>query len=447
MKYFGTDGIRGRFGSPLMNPEFCRRIGYALGRFLARHNSAKPVTVCIGRDTRASGPVIEDCLVEGLCFHGAHVYRLGVVPTPGVSQMVQQLRCDLGIAITASHNPAEDNGIKLFDNVGLKFAADAETEIERFIDEEPAAPVQHACPESYEHDGAGHYANYLRSLLHQNCLRGWRIVLDTANGATVETSYAVLKHYGAELIRFGDAPNGENINRDCGSEFPKQLSRAVRESGAKLGIAHDGDGDRVLFCDETGQIVDGEQVLGIFAIDALQRKALARDTFVTTVHSNMGLDAALAKKGIKVVRVDVGDRNILLRMREKGYSIGGESSGHIIFMEHSMSGDGLLSAIRMIDTMMRTGQPLSVLRKQIELFPSISESIKVVEKKPADDCPHLVAAIEQAEANLGAAGRILVRYSGTEPKLRLLVEGPGWKENAAVMTALIDAAERDLQFI
>lgn len=412
-----------------MNPQFLRRVGYGLGHFLIKHNRAKPVTVVIGRDTRASGEDFQRVLSEGLHHYGIHVILLDVLPTPAVSMMVRDLHADLGIVLTASHNPATDNGVKLFDNRGLKFGEEAEAEFEAFIDREsehPEPKLVKATP--YSHHGREFYMNFMRSLLHQNCLKGWKIVLDTANGATCWTSPEVFRHFGAELIQIGNEPDGTNINRDVGSEHPEQLAKMVLKHGANLGIAHDGDGDRLVLCSEKGKILAGEEVLGFLALHALKKNKLARKTLVTTVQSNEGLQVTLEEAGAKMVRVPVGDRNVSQLMFEKGYSFGGESSGHIIFAEHAVSGDGLLAAIKTVEVMLETGLPLSTLAGWTKLFPSATRAIPVPCRKDFSVCPNLTAAMNEAEAALRGKGRLLVRYSGTELKLRLLVEAERRKD-------------------
>ncbi len=448
MRYFGTDGIRGAWGGPVLNEAFVHHCGFALARFLKKHNPTKPITIVIGRDTRSSGEEIESGLCGGLCANGIHVLLLGVVPTPAVSQVVRELHADLGIAITASHNPAADNGIKLFDNRGLKFTLEAESEIEGFIAElstDPDTTKTYTC--GYPYDGRGVYINTLKSQLHQHCIRGWKIVLDTANGATTETSPAVLEHFGAQIVAIGNQPDGSNINDGVGSEHPEKLAKAVRKEKAKLGIAHDGDGDRLVVCDEKGGIVDGDQLLGILALHALRKGTLVHKTLVATVQSNFGLDKALLNAGGKVERVSVGDRNVLLRMRALGCNLGGENSGHIIQRDFSVSGDGLLAAIKLIAVMLDTGKPLSVLRQEVTLFPQATMSLRVTEKIPLEQCPALSEAMQQLSSQLGQEGRLLVRYSGTEPKLRLLVEASGEEASRKGLDLLVEAAKKDLEVI
>lgn len=433
--YFGTDGIRGPVGGALINRDFVYRLGAALGRYLKELKPNLPLNAVIGRDTRSTGPELVDALTQGLNRYGVYVHDAGVVPTPSVAQSVLEQHIDLGIAVTASHNPATDNGIKLFDGRACKLNEAQEARIEALVDAELAMPVDLALAKSYTLDAAAFYINYVRSLMDQHCLSGWKIVLDLANGATCKTTPAAFERWGAELILLGNDPDGTNINQGVGSEYPEPLGAAVVRHGAHLGIAHDGDGDRLLVCDETGAVVDGDILLGLFALDALRSGALKNNTLVVTIQSNLGLDHAVRAAGGQVVRTAVGDRNVAERMRQISANIGGETSGHIIFADLATTGDGLLAAVKLIDLMRRMKQPLSVLRRNICLFPQATANLRVAEKKPLaslDTLSRTVAAIEQA---FGENGRVLVRYSGTEPKLRLLVEG---KDQTRVLAALKD---------
>ena len=297
---------------------------------------------------------------------------------------------------------------------------------------------------SYPLDAAAFYVNYVRSLMDQNCLSGWKIVLDLANGATSETTPAVFERWGAELILIGNNPDGENINQGVGSECPELLGEAVVKHEANLGIAHDGDGDRVVVCDETGAVVDGDILLGLFGLYALRSGALKNDTLVATVQSNLGLDMAIREAGGRVERTDIGDRNVARVMRETGSNIGGESSGHIIFSDFATTGDGLLAAVKLIDVMCHTKKSLSELRQEIRLFPQGTLNLRVAEKKPLGTLKALNRVVAAVEADFGEDGRVLVRYSGTEPKLRLLVEGKDEKRVADALKDLEKAACSDL---
>jgi phosphoglucosamine mutase len=446
-KYFGTDGIRGRFGEPKMCPPFAYQMGVALGRYLQRTRPQKSHFVVIGRDTRSSGIVLSNALTAGLNMHDVYVHQADVVPTPAVAMAVLDQHADLGIAITASHNPSSDNGIKLFDHNAFKLSVSNERLIESFIDEAAPAPSELPEPKSYPIDVSSFYVNHLRSMMDENCLNNWRIVLDLANGATVETTPAVFRRWGAKLHLIGDQPDGDNINAGVGSEYPQQLARSVIEEKAMIGIAHDGDGDRLVICDETGVIVDGDVLLGLFGRYAKLAGALGSDTLVATVHSNLGLDRCLRQVEGRVDRVDVGDRNVTQRMREIGANIGGESSGHIIFSDFSSTGDGLLAAIKIIELMRKTGRRLSELCKEVVLFPQKTRNLQVEQKIPLHQLSNLQAAIRQAESTFGGDGRVLVRYSGTEPKIRLLVEGCNVVQVDEALKSLESAVRSDLNVI
>ena len=446
-KYFGTDGIRGPVGGELINTDLAFRLGSAMGRYLKQLKPELPLNSVIGRDTRLSGPELADALIQGLNQHGVYVHDLGIVPTPSIAQSLLEQQADLGIAVTASHNPASDNGIKLFDGRGCKFDPVEEARIEALIDAEPSPVADLPMAKSYPLDAAAFYINYVRSLMDQNCLSGWKIVLDLANGATSETTPAAFTRWGAELILIGDDPNGENINQGVGSEYPEALAAAVIKHGAKLGIAHDGDGDRLVVCDETGTVLDGDILLGLFAIYALRSGALKSDTLVATIQSNLGLDHAVRAEGGRVERTDVGDRNVARVMRELGSNVGGESSGHIIFSEFATTGDGLVAAVKLIDLMCKAKKPLSELRQEISLFPQATLNLVVAEKKPLASLKALSAAVAAIEKDFGEEGRVLIRYSGTEPKLRLLVEGKDKKRVVDGLKGLEKAACCDLDVI
>ena len=446
-KYFGTDGIRGEFGGTHINRDFAYRMGSALGRYLLRIEPAAPQHVVIGRDTRQSGQVLADALTQGLNSQGVFVRDSGIVPTPAIALALLEQRANLGIAVTASHNPAKDNGIKLFNALGQKFNDTEEAIIEALIDEQPAPPDTLPLPKLFPLDGASFYINFLRSLMDQNCMSEWTVVLDTANGATFETSPAVFQRWGARLHLIGDQPNGENINLNVGSENPIALGQAVREQKANIGFAHDGDGDRLVVCDEHGEMVDGDVLLAIFGVSALCAGTLKNKTLVSTIQSNLGLDAAIKAAGGQVERVDIGDRNVAEKMREIGSSIGGENSGHIIFSDFATSGDGLLAAVKLIDLLCQLKKPLSELVKMVDLYPQKTANLRVKVKTPISELSRLNDTIKTVEKEFGDEGRVLVRYSGTEPKLRLLVEG---KDELAVVAALKlieNAARSDLDVI
>ena len=438
-RYFGTDGVRGVYGGPVMNDEFAARLGAAAVAW-RRALDAGIGSVLIGRDTRASGVALESALALGLRAGGAEPVSLGVLPTPAVAQAVRATDARLGIVITASHNPAADNGIKFFGPQGLKLTDEEELAIEGHLGAPISAP---AAPLPSRPGAVADYIARAVALLPRDALRGWRIVLDTANGATCATTPVVLRTLGAEVIGLGDAPDGQNINAGVGSEYPQALAAQVRAAGARLGVAHDGDGDRCVLCDELGAVLDGDEILTLLGTHALAAGRLPRGTLVITQQSNLGVDAALAAAGGRVERTKIGDRYVVERMREVGASLGGESSGHIICSDVSPTGDGLVAALKVIAVMQETGRPLSELRRVLRKFPQRTEALPVAAKRPLETLAHVSAAVREIERELAEAGRVLVRYSGTEAKLRLLVEGPTEVRVAAAMARLKEAVARD----
>jgi phosphoglucosamine mutase len=444
-KYFGTDGVRGAFGGPVVNEDFAARLGFAAAMWLRdTGNFAQDAAkVVIGRDTRFSGPALEAAIARGLVAGGVPAISLGVLPTPAVSRAVVRRGAALGVVITASHNPAEDNGIKFFGPRGVKLTDEDELRIEALL------PAQGPAGEARLENVAAveDYAAATQALLPAGALRGWRVVVDTANGATCATTPRVLRALGAEVVGIGDAPDGRNINAGVGSEHPEKLAARVRAEQARLGIAHDGDGDRCILCDERGEVLDGDEILTILATHALAAGKLAKKTLVVTVQSNLGVDAALGAAGGRVLRTAVGDRYVIERMLAEGATLGGESSGHIICAEISPTGDGLVAALKTIEVMLATGQPLSKLRRRLRKFPQKSAALKVREKKPLESLPRLAGAICALESELGAQGRVLVRWSGTEAKLRLLVEGPTEAIVGGGMARLEAAARAELDVV
>lgn len=440
--YFGTDGVRGPYGSATMNEDFAWRLGAAAAAWVKQKGGGAGGTVLIGRDTRASGASLAQALADGLAFGGLTPVSLGILPTPAVSRAVRIRQAVLGAVVTASHNPASDNGIKFFGAAGVKLTDEDEAAIEALLPTHRVGEA-HALQSA---DGVSDYVAATKGILHGK-LTDWNIVLDTANGATVHTSGQVLRDCGARVIGIGAEPNGTNINEGVGSEHPEKLGAAVRAHHARIGIAHDGDGDRCVLCDETGAVLDGDELLTILALHALKQNKLAKRTLVVTVQSNLGVEAAVTAAGGRVCRTPVGDRYVIERMLAEGANLGGESSGHVICADVSPTGDGLVAALKVIEVMLATGQPLSQLRRALVKFPQLTAALKVREKKPIDSLPTLSSVIKAIETELGQKGRVLVRYSGTEAKLRLLVEGP---DDATVKHALdrLSAATRaDLQVL
>jgi phosphoglucosamine mutase len=442
--HFGTDGVRGPYGTPQMNEALAWRLGAGAASYVKMTPGFRFNRVFIGRDTRASGPALEAALAAGLAAEGLTPISLGVVPTPAVSLLTRREGAALGVVITASHNPAADNGIKFFGPAGIKLTDDEEARIEMMMPDQPRPPLAQTPPLG---EGLARYIDTAATLLPVGSLQGWTVVLDAAHGSAYRSSPGVLERFGASLHLLGVSPDGRNINAGVGSQHPEAMCAAVREHGARLGIAHDGDADRCVLSDETGAVLDGDELLTILALHALRQGKLAKNLLVITVQSNLGVDAAVQAAGGRVVRTNVGDRYVIERMLAEGASLGGESSGHVICSEVSPTGDGLVAAIKVIEVMLATGQPLSVLRKQLQRFPQLTAALTVREKKPIETLAAVQAAVAAAETELGARGRVLVRYSGTEAKLRLLVEGPTDAAVQAQLDRLVAAVRRDLEVI
>lgn len=443
-RYFGTDGVRGLYGGPVINEEFASRLAFAAARWLQQTDPAGFAAcrkVYIGRDTRASGVSLEAAVARGLRAAGAAPVSLGVLPTPAVARAMRVDNVPLGAVITASHNPAEDNGIKFFGRGGIKLTDENDVGIEGLLPDKLPPETGRSATMDTHSQAVADYIGAACGLLPAAALAGWRIVVDTANGATCLTTPAALQTLGAEVIGLGNTPDGSNINAGVGSEHPEALAARVRGEHARLGIAHDGDGDRCVLCDERGHVLDGDEILTILAVHALRQRRLADNTLVVTVQSNLGVDAAVTAAGGRTVRTAVGDRYVIERMLGEGATLGGESSGHIVCSEISPTGDGLVAALKVIEVMLATGSPLSVLRQALVKFPQQTAALKVAERKSLDLLPGLVTEIRSLEASLGARGRVLVRWSGTEAKLRLLVEGPT-REVVQDGIARLDAAAR-----
>jgi len=446
-RYFGTDGVRGPYGSAMMNEAFAWRLGAAGARFASAPAKGASTKVFIGRDTRASGAALERAVAAGLRAGGLEPVSLGIVPTPVVSLRTRRDGAALGVVITASHNPAADNGIKFFGPGGIKLTDEEEFRIEQLLpDSVPDGLVDAPAVTPYP-DALAEYLDMATGVLPARSLTGWSIVLDTANGAACASSRLALERLGASLTLIGNSPDGHNINGGVGSQHPEKMGAAVKATGARLGIAHDGDADRCILCDEGGDVLDGDEVLTMLALHALDQGRLVGRTLVVTVQSNLGVDAAVGAAGGRVCRSAVGDRYVIERMLAEGATLGGESSGHVICSEISPTGDGLVAALKVIEVMLATGKPLSVLRRAMRRFPQRTVALTVAEKKPLESLRALPAAIRAVEARLGATGRVLVRYSGTEPKLRLLVEGPSDDQVQAGLEELRAAAAVDLDIL
>lgn len=395
---------------------------------LLGNKSSRRARIVLGKDTRLSGYMLEMALASGLCSMGADVILIGPLPTPGVAFVTQSMRADAGIMLSASHNPYHDNGIKIFGADGFKLPDSLELEIERLVLSEEIARVRPTGDlvgkATRIDDIHGRYLVFLKSLFPKDLdLLGMRLALDCANGAAYKVAPLVFEELGAEVIKRGVEPNGLNINDKCGALHPESVAGDTVAYRADLGIALDGDGDRCILSDENGQVVDGDQIIGLCALQLAKQGLLKNNTVVTTPMSNLGLEIALQDQGIQMVRANVGDRYVVEAMRKGGFSLGGEQSGHIIFLEHSTTGDGIFAALKVLEAMRRTGQPLSQLKKCITLFPQAREDVRVSRREPLESLVKVQQAIQDAKKELKERGRVFVRYSGTEPLARVLVEG------------------------
>ena len=423
-KYFGTDGVRG-VANVELTPELAYRLGRA-GAYILTKNTKKP-TIVIGRDTRISGELLESAMIAGMLSIGANVTKLGIISTPGVAYLTRTMEADAGVMISASHNPVEDNGIKFFGPDGFKLSDQTELEIEALIDAENdqlPRPIGKEVGRVVEDLQAKNlYTNMLMKTVNHR-FEGLTIVLDNANGASYEIAPALFKELGANVIPLYDQPDGTNINEHCGSTHPETLAKVVVEKKADLGLAFDGDADRLIAVDENGNIVDGDYIMYICSLLLAEKGQLKKDTVVSTVMSNIGFYKAIEEKGLQSVQTKVGDRYVMEEMRKGGYNLGGEQSGHIIFLDYNTTGDGILTGIQLVNVLVEKGLSLSMLTKQMRKYPQILENVRIVDKSKLTDNPAIKKVIEKVEKELGDHGRVLVRPSGTEPLVRVMAEGP-----------------------
>lgn len=446
MSLFGTDGIRGVANKEL-TPELAFKVGRAGAYTLKQHYPVKRPFMIIGRDTRISGDMLESALVAGICSVGVDIIKLGVIPTPAVAWLVKELGAMAGVVISASHNPVEDNGIKFFGANGYKLPDEIEKQIETDLLNDSMIfpkPLGAAVGRILESEGAKE--KYLDHLL-QTCpegLQGLRIVVDCAHGAASAVTPDLLKNLGAEVYAINSQPDGTNINKNCGSTNPRTLQEEVRKTGADLGLAHDGDADRLLAVDEHGELVDGDQIMVICALSMKQQQRLKGNKVIVTVMSNLGLYQALAAYGIEVLQTKVGDRYVLEEMLASGAVLGGEQSGHIIFLEHNTTGDGVITGLELLKVIKETGRPLSSLAAQMVRLPQVLKNARVKDKDAWQYNQIFGDALKQAEAALGNQGRILVRASGTEPLLRIMAEGPQLEMLQMTVGELVVIAEQNL---
>jgi|SRR5690554_514683 len=429
---FGTDGIRGVANQYPMTPEISVRLGQAIAHHFKQDNRLNRAPghhprILIGKDTRLSGYMFESALAAGITSMGADVQLVGPLPTPAISFLTTSMRADAGIVISASHNPFQDNGIKIFGADGFKLPDAEEALLERMVlSEAPGAVKAGDIGKAMRIDDAGgRYIVFLKNTFPKELsLEGVRVVIDCAHGAAYRVAPDVLRELGAEVITLGTEPNGTNINFECGSTFPDATIQRVRETRADIGICLDGDADRVILVDEHGEVIDGDTILALAAMTMSQQGLLAKNTLVATIMSNIGLEIALKKRGIAMVRTAVGDRYVVEKMREDGYNLGGEQSGHLIFSDHTTTGDGMLAALQVLAILQREQRPLSEFRKLITPYPQVLVNVKVREMPELSELLDFQAHLTAVEEKLGDQGRVIVRYSGTEPKARVMVEGP-----------------------
>jgi phosphoglucosamine mutase len=441
-RLFGTDGIRGVAGSSPLDPPTISRLGGAIVRALNFNRRARLV---IGRDTRESGEWIEREFARGAASHGADVVSAGIVPTPAVAFLARTLDFDLGIVISASHNPYQDNGIKVFSGRGEKFGESEERAVESIM-ADSSWSIAEVADARLERKNLlePYYAHVGRLLAGAGSPAGVVVAVDMANGATTTTAPRVLRDLGLRVLTLGDAPSGRNINMGCGSTHPARLSSAVVEHNCRLGVAFDGDGDRAILVDHRGRVIDGDAVLLILALSFQRLGRLAHDTVVATVMSNIGLEIALRDRGIRLVRTAVGDKYVMEEMLQQGYVLGGEQSGHVILAEHLWTGDGLATFLTILRVMMETGRELADLASDLVSFPQTLVNVRVREKAPVESVPAIAEAIARVHAALKDQGRLLVRYSGTEPLLRIMIEGRDQSTVQAWAEEIADAARSTL---
>lgn len=428
-RLFGTDGVRGIANIEPMTVEMAIKLGRAAAYFFKKRKNRKGHhRILIGKDTRLSGYMFEGALTAGICSMGVDVLLVGPMPTPAIAFLTRSMRGDAGIVISASHNLFEDNGIKFFSEDGAKLPDEYEKEIEEIISSgriEDVRPTGNLIGKAYRIDDAeGRYIEFAKNTIPKGMdFEGVKAVIDCANGASYKITPTVLQELGANIITLGNKPDGTNINLDCGSLHPENVQKEVIKFGADIGFAHDGDADRVIFVDEKGEVVDGDKIMAMCAIDMKKDGVLRGNTLVTTVMSNIGLEVAMREAGIDVVRTSVGDRYVLEEMFRTNCNLGGEQSGHLIFSDYNTTGDGLITALQVLTIMKKTGKSLSELSSCMQTFPQKLVNIRVREKKSLDSIPEIKSIISDSEKRLAGRGRVLVRYSGTEPLLRIMVEG------------------------
>ena len=450
-KIFGTDGVRGIANVEPVTAETSLKLGRAAAHVFTQLNPRKNPAgtrpkIVLGKDTRLSGYMLENALVAGITSLGVDVLIIGPLPTPGVAYITRSLRADAGIILSASHNSYEDNGIKFFRHDGYKLDDQVEEQIEQLVftgEIDSIRPTAKKVGRAARIDDAlGRYVEFAKASFPRGIsLEKMRIAVDVANGAAYKSTPCILRELGAEVLVAHNEPNGTNINAGCGSTHPEEIQRLVKKTGAHIGITHDGDADRVLLCDENGEIVDGDEILAIAALDLLDSGRLERNTVVATVMSNFGLNETVVQHGGNVVRTKVGDRYVLEEMVRQKLNLGGEQSGHVIFRDFTTTGDGIITALQVLRIMHKTGQPLSKLKSCLQKYPQAQRNLPVKEKRPLSELPAVMKLVTDVEKELSGKGRVLLRYSGTEPKIRLLIEGREYDQIDRYATRIADAIQ------
>lgn len=446
-RLFGTDGVRGTANIEPMTSEMALQLGRAIAYVFKKEHRRHRIV--IGKDTRLSGYMLESAMMAGICSMGVDALMVGPLPTPGIAFITSSMRADAGVVISASHNPYQDNGIKFFSRDGLKLPDEIELLIEDFIFEnhDPShRPTASEVGKAYRVDDAiGRYVVFAKNTFPKELtLDGLKIAVDCANGATYKVAPAVFYELGAEVITIGVKPTGENINADCGALYPEHVARLVRETGAHIGLALDGDGDRCIVVDEKGNVLDGDFIMAINAAYLLKRGELRKNTLVSTIMSNSGLEEAIESAGGRVVRTGVGDRAVVEEMLKNGYNLGGEQSGHIIFLDHTTTGDGVITALQLLKIMVEEGKPLSELAKVMRTYPQILLNVRVKEKKDLASLPTVQAALKAVEEKLKSRGRAFIRYSGTEPLARITIEGEDEQEITLMANGLAEVLKKEI---
>jgi phosphoglucosamine mutase len=443
-RYFGTDGIRGKAGEPPLDDATAQKIGRAIVRALG----VSEPRVLIGRDTRESGPTIERHLAAGLAAEGAHPESAGVIPTPAIAHLARarsggrRQGYDLGVVISASHNPYQDNGIKVFGGAGRKFSTELENQTETILESLDGGPLDARSVETL--DLSRPYLGHLSRAYSGPSLAGLHLVVDCANGATSFLARRLFEDLGARVTVINDQPDGRNINRECGATHPECVAGVVVKEGADLGLAFDGDGDRCILADARGRVVDGDHVLFLTARHLQDRQALKGGAVIATVMSNVGLEMALGARGIPLVRTAVGDRNVLDEMERREANLGGEQSGHVIFLDHEPTGDGMLTALKVLEVVRAAGRPLHELAAELRVYPQVLKNVRVRERAEIEAIPEVKARLDAARTALDGRGRLVVRYSGTEPLLRVMAEGPDEAEVRALVEGIVKAVSETL---